>query len=165
VAPDGAARRVARGLRYPNGVFVDPAEHALYVSEHLAHRVLRYPILEGGALGPMEVFARVDFSAPPFPRYRDVFAERGPDGLERGPDGLLYVAIYGEGVVLALDRAGAVRGWIETPARYVTNIAFAPNGDAIIVGARDSAVPPYRGEVRRWPAASLRPSPLQSREP
>jgi sugar lactone lactonase YvrE len=152
---DGAVHRIVRGLWYPNGVFFDARERALYVSEHLAGRILRYPVAGDGALGPASVFARIDFRGAAFRRRRDVYRERGPDGLERGPDGLLYAAIYGEGRVLAFDRSGAVSGWIETPMRYVTNIAFAPNGDAVIVGPSENVVPPFPGEVRRWPAAAL----------
>ncbi|MBL8552411.1 MAG: SMP-30/gluconolactonase/LRE family protein [Hyphomonadaceae bacterium] len=155
LAPDGAVRRLARGLWYPNGVYIDRAEHALYLSEHMAGRVLRYPILGEGQLGPPHVFAEIDFRAPPFRRRAVPYRERGPDGLERGPDGRLYVAIYGEGRVLAFSRRGRLDFWLETPMRYVTNIAFAPNGDAVVVGPHENLMPPYRGEVRRWPAAAL----------
>jgi sugar lactone lactonase YvrE len=158
LARDGAVRRLARGLWYPNGIYVDRAEHALYLSEHMMGRVLRYPILGPGRLGPPETFARIDFRGPAFRRRAAPYRERGPDGLERGPDGRLYVAIYGEGRVLAFNRHGGLDFWLETPMRYVTNIAFAPNGDALVVGPQENLMPPYRGEVRRWPAATL-PTP------
>ncbi len=54
---DGVLTRVAGPLWYPNGVFVDAARHQLYVDEHMAGRVLRYPINADGTLGEREVFA------------------------------------------------------------------------------------------------------------
>ncbi|MDX2237788.1 MAG: SMP-30/gluconolactonase/LRE family protein [Hyphomonadaceae bacterium] len=147
----GRARRVAEGLWYPNGVYFDRAERALYVSETFRHRVLRFAVLEDGALGAPSVFATFDFAAAPFGRYRDVYDERGPDGLERAPDGRLFVAIYGEGVVVALDRDGRIAAALPQPARYTTNIAFAPDGAAIVVGATINDRPPFTGEVRRFP--------------
>lgn len=146
----GVARRVAFGLWYPNGVFVDRARRQLYVSETFRRRVLRYPILEGGALGPMEVFAEIDARAPAQTRYEDPFRESGPDGLEIGPDGDLYVAIYGEGRVLRIAPDGAYRGQIETETRFVTNVTFDPQGRLIAVGMFNIMAPPWPGEVRRW---------------
>ncbi len=146
----GVARRVAFGLWYPNGVWVDRARRQLYVSETFRRRVLRYSILEGGALGPMEVFAELDALAPAQTRYEDPFRESGPDGLEIGPDGDLYVAIYGEGRVLRIAPDGAYRGQIETETRFVTNVTFDPQGRLIAVGMFNIMAPPWPGEVRRW---------------
>ena len=144
-------RRVDAGLWYPNGVYFDPNERALYVSETFRHRILRYPVLHDGALGEATLFAQLDFRRRPFGRFRDVYAERGPDGLERAPDGRLFVAVYGEGVVVALNREGRVVSWLEAPARYMTNIVFTPTGEAVTVGSSVHDRPPYTGEVRRWP--------------
>ncbi len=149
--PQGQARRVAEGLWYPNGVYFDRAERALYVSETFRHRVLRFAVRRDGALGAPSVFATFDFDAAPFGRFADIYAERGPDGLERAPDGRLFVAIYGEGVVVALDRAGRITATLPQRARYTTNIAFAPDGAAIVVGAAINDRPPFTGEVRRFP--------------
>ncbi|MEX0645296.1 MAG: SMP-30/gluconolactonase/LRE family protein, partial [Parvularculaceae bacterium] len=93
----GALSRVADSLYYPNGVHVKG--DALYVSEHLSGRVLRYDIKPDGGLGDGAVFidlATVDRSQ----RYETAYALTGPDGLEIGPNGDLYVAIYGEGRLL-----------------------------------------------------------------
>ncbi|MBI1250115.1 MAG: hypothetical protein GC189_01420 [Alphaproteobacteria bacterium] len=147
----GAAHDVARGLWYPNGVYFDAHERALFVSETFRHRVLKFPVQGPGRLGPPTVFAAIDFEAPPFDQTEDIYPERGPDGLERGPDGLLYVAIYGEGVVVGLNADGAIARALRSPARYTTNIAFAPDGAAYVVGASLNDRPPFTGEVRRFP--------------
>lgn len=144
----GALRRVAEDLRYPNGVFYDPTGPYLFVSEHLARRVLRFPVLEDGALGPAETFADIDTAAG---RVGD-YAEAGPDGLERGPDGDLYVALYGEGRIVRLNAQGTLVQTIETPMRYVTNLAFAPDGAMVVTGAAQNAWPNQRGAIVLFPA-------------
>ena len=144
LSADGTLRSVAGPLRYPNGVHVRGS--ALYVSEHLGGRILRYDIAADGRLGAMNVFA--DLARIPRPtRWPSEYALTGPDGLEFGPDGVLYVAIYGEGDVLRFSEQGEFLGAAATPTRYVTNIAFGDSGVAL-TGTFDNSTPPYRGEVR-----------------
>lgn len=145
LAPDGALRRVADRLRYPNGVFVDRAQNALYVDEHLARRVWRFPILEDGRLGPGEVFADLNVLT----RRVGDYPEAGPDGLERGPDGDLYVCLYGEGRIIRLSPEGRLLGSIPVATPYLTNIAFGPDGAAYVTGAFENIAPPLRGQVER----------------
>jgi gluconolactonase len=150
----GRVRRLAVNLWYPNGVYVDVAARELYLSETFRHRVLRYPLNEDGSLGAMSVFASID-AMPPQQRYDVPYREAGPDGIEHAPDGSIYVAIYGEGRILRLSREGAYEGQIDAPARYVTNIAFGPDGSAATTGAFENEDPSYPGEVRLYPAAAL----------
>lgn len=150
---DGALRRVAENLHYPNGVFVDGREKALYVDEHMRRRVLRYPILEDGSLGAQEVFADINALT----RKVGDYAEAGPDGIERGPDGDLYVCLYGEGRVLRLSPQGALVASIALPTPYLTNIAFGPDGAAYLTGSYDNDTPPFPGAVMRLPASALAP--------
>jgi gluconolactonase len=142
---DGVLRVVADTLWYPNGVYVDH-EH-LYVSEHMAGRVLRFEIRPDGSLGHSTTFARVSDAAHT-DRYDTHYEETGPDGLEIGPNGEIYVALYGEGRLLRFAPNGTYRGAIELPTRYATNITFLPDGRAATTGAFDNVDPPYRGEVR-----------------
>jgi gluconolactonase len=151
LARDGAVRRVARGLRYPNGVLVDQTEQALYVDEHLERRVLRYPIHDDGSLGPASVFADLNALTRPATDY----PEAGPDGLERGPDGDLYVCLYGEGRIVRLSREGRLTASIPVATPYLTNIAFGPDGSAYVTGAFENLVPPLRGQVERLPPDRL----------
>jgi sugar lactone lactonase YvrE len=158
LGPDGVVRTVAEGLRYPNGIWFDARARKLYVDEHLARRILRFDVSADGSLANQEVFAEVDkFDAPPpsVPPY----AEAGVDGLERAPNGDLVVAIYGEGRLLQIDPNGRLRRIIPTPFPYVTNIAFAPNGDAAIVGSFVNNKPPFQGQVIVLPAAAFAISP------
>ncbi|MGQ0429431.1 MAG: SMP-30/gluconolactonase/LRE family protein [Gammaproteobacteria bacterium] len=144
LAADGVLKRVAGPLSYPNGVHV--AGDALYVSEHLRGRVLRYDIQAAGRLGAVSTFVDIARMRRPA-RYRRAYAMTGPDGLEFGPDGALYVAIYGEGRLLRFSPAGELLGMTELPTRYLTNIAFGKPGVAL-TGAFDNSTPSSPGEVR-----------------
>lgn len=150
----GDITTVADQLWYPNGVYVDQTARALYVSEHLARRILRYDIAADGQLGAMTVFADIDAIDPPlnFPAYR----EAGPDGLERAPNGDLVVAIYGEGRLLQIRPDGKLRRVIAAPAQYVTNIAFEADGGAVVTAPKDNLNPPFPGVVARLPAQVFR---------
>ncbi|MGQ0431855.1 MAG: SMP-30/gluconolactonase/LRE family protein [Microthrixaceae bacterium] len=152
---DGELRTVADTLWYPNGVHVDPVREHLYVSEHLAGRVLRFEIGSDGAVGPPATFVRLT-DARRSDRYDTPYAGTGPDGLEVGSNGELYVVVYGEGRVLRFARNGAYRGSIELPTRYATNITFLPDGSAVTTGAFSNIGPRARGEVRFHSAESVR---------
>lgn len=148
---DGRVRMAARDLWYPNGVHVDRAAGFVYVSEHLAGKIWRYPMRRDGSLGARVLVLDV----APFltGRYR----EAGPDGLEIGPDGRLVVALYGEGKVLSMRLVGG-RGplardvqTIPVPMPYVTNVAFGPEGQAVVVGPRDNLNRPFPGVIMTLP--------------
>ncbi len=147
LSADGVVRAVAGPLWYPNGVHVDRSARRVLVSEHLRGRVVSFDILVGGSLGPPVTVATLD-DAPASKRYASPYRETGFDGLEIGPNGDLYVAVYGEGRIVRFDAAGKYRGQIELPTRYVTNIAFAPDGSFATTGAFDNTRTPFKGEVR-----------------
>jgi len=147
IAPEGGVRRVAEGLRYANGLAITPDGAALLVSEHLARRVLRFPIGPGGALAPPRVFVGLDALAPP-PADPDPYA--GPDGLAVDRDGNVYIAEYGAGRVLIVDAAGALLETLVLPERYVTNLAFgADEGTLFVTAPGSNSVRPYIGRVYR----------------
>ncbi|HWA21154.1 MAG TPA: SMP-30/gluconolactonase/LRE family protein [Caulobacterales bacterium] len=150
LTPEGKLDRVESGLWYPNGVYVDNAEKAVYVSETFARKVWRYAMGADGKLSGKTLFADIDVIDP---KTKFSYREAGPDGLERDPaTGEMIVAIYGEGHLLRIDRAGKLVGQIKTPSQYETNIAFGAPG-AVVVGAYDNANPPLPGEVRWWKRA------------
>lgn len=57
---DKGARIVADGIGFPNEVRISPDGRYLYTNETLATRLLRFPILSGGALGQLEVVSDFD---------------------------------------------------------------------------------------------------------
>ncbi|GAM99442.1 gluconolactonase [alpha proteobacterium U9-1i] len=155
---EGRLSVVARTLWYPNGVFVDQRRGQLYVSEHMMGRVLRYPIAADGALGEQTTFVTLSDLQRSNKYPRDPYLETGPDGLEIGPDGDVWVAVYGEGRILRLTPEGALRGILELPARYSTNISFASNGSAATTSIFNNTEPPFRGEVRFHQPEALTPA-------
>lgn len=144
LAPDGRLTRHATGLAYGNGVHVDGGR--LLVSEHLARRVLAYPLADVGAgdgLGRPEVVLDLDALGLPRPDY----PEAGPDGLEIAPDGTLWVAEYGAGRLLAWRPASGLVAAVPVPTPYVTSIAFGPGGVAAVTGSFVNDRPPLPGST------------------
>jgi sugar lactone lactonase YvrE len=149
LTPEGTLQQLEDGLWYPNGVYVDAAEKAVYLSETFERKVWRYDMAAGGALTNKRLFADISAIAPET-KYR--YREAGPDGLERGPDGEMVVSIYGEGRLLRIGRDGKLIGEIKVPTQYETNIAFGAPG-AVVVGSFENTEPPFPGEVRWWKKA------------
>ncbi len=150
LAPDGRLTRHAKGLAYGNGVWVDAANGRLLVSEHLARRVLAYPLQDSGLGAPEVLFILDDLGLP-----RADYPEAGPDGLEIAPDGTLWVAEYGAGRLLAWTPERGLVESVAVPAPYVTNVAFGPDGLAAVVGSFINDRPPLPGAVWVLPAAEL----------
>jgi sugar lactone lactonase YvrE len=140
----GAFEPVARDLWYPNGVYVEKGR--LFLSETFRRKVWRYTIAPSGALVAKTLFLDVDKAAP---KPRRFYREAGPDGLARAPSGEMVIAMYGEGRLLRISRAGRFVGQIDVPFDYVDNVAFGAAG-GVIVGAYNNLDPPYDGEVRWW---------------
>jgi sugar lactone lactonase YvrE len=150
LAPDGRLTRAATSLAYGNGVWVDAAHGRLLVSEHLARRVLAYPLADG-RLGQAEVlFALDDLGLAPVD-----YPEAGPDGLEIAPDGSLWVAEYGAGRLLNWAEGQGLKATVAVPAPYVTNIAFGPDGLAAVTGSFVNDRPPLPGAIWVLPGAGL----------
>ena len=156
LAPDGRLTRHATGLAYGNGVHV--AADRLLVSEHLARRVLAYPLV-GGGIGPPEVLVDLDALGLPRPDY----PEAGPDGLDVAPDGTLWVAEYGAGRLLGWRPGQGLVAAVPVPAPYVTSIAFGPGGLAAVTGAFVNDRQPLAGGIWVLPADRLAADGLPAR--
>ena len=142
LAADGALTRHAEGLFYGNGVHVDRAGGRLLVSEHLARRVLSFPI-DADGLGPPEVLFELDRFGLPAPRYD----HSGPDGLELAPDGTLWVAEYGTARLLGWDARKGLIAATATDAQFITNIAFGPDGLVAVTAPKSNTTPPFPGVI------------------
>lgn len=92
LSASGTMTEVARDIRYANGVAFDAASRTLYVSEHLARRILALRLDASGRVTTSGVFA--NFSRYPATR-AFAYPLAGPDGIALRP-GLLAVAEYGE---------------------------------------------------------------------
>ncbi|MBI3473423.1 MAG: SMP-30/gluconolactonase/LRE family protein [Candidatus Solibacter usitatus] len=106
-------------MRVPNGLVIDTTGKILYVAETVPNRILQFPILAAGRLGPMRVFAPL----PPREGH-----EAAPDGLALDEKGNLYVAHLGTGHVLVLDRRGKLKRTLPAGNYDVSNLAFGGPG-------------------------------------
>jgi gluconolactonase len=137
-------RRVATGIHYANGVALSRDGRTLYVSEHLERRVLAYAVEADGSLGPRRVFMALGRLAPSVRKSWEV----GPDGLAVDKRGNLFIAEYGAGRILVVDRRGAFLAAISIPERYVTAPAFGPDEQRLFVTAPGNNMrPPFVGKV------------------
>jgi len=64
VTPDGAARQVADGLAFPNGMLVTPDNSTLIVAESYAKRLTAFDIAEDGGLSNRRVWADLQDGVP-----------------------------------------------------------------------------------------------------
>jgi len=135
--------RVAEGLRYANGIRIDEKRSRLYVSEHLARRVLVMSVAKPGEVGAPSVF----FDLASLPPASVAYPLAGPDGLLLDDKGRLYVAEYGAARVMLLSTEGKLQRVIPVPMQFVTNFTFLPTGQLVVVGAFQNDQPPMTGLV------------------
>lgn len=139
--------RIAEGLRYANGIRIDEKRARLYVSEHLARRVLVMNLTKPGEVGAPSVFFDL-VSLPPASVSYDL---AGPDGILLDDKGRLFVAEYGAGRVMQLSTEGKLQRVIPVPMQFVTNFAELPNGQIVVVGAFKNDQMPMPGLVTTLP--------------
>lgn len=141
LAPDLTVATLAEGLAYANGVAVDDARGRVLVSEHMAGRVLAFPMEEEGRLGAAQTVLSRERIAALIPLPSPVI---GPDGIEIAPDGAVLVALYASGRYLRLSPEGdlAAHG-AGTP--FLCNLTFW-RGRLVLAGAFDN---------RNWPLPGL----------
>ena len=101
VLPDGQARVVAEGLRFPNGIAVSPDHRRLVVAE-----------MDGGCLADYDI---ADDGALTLRRRLGSFRE--PDGICLDAEGAVWVASFSEDAFIRLDRDGQERERLSLPGR------------------------------------------------
>lgn len=144
---DGTSiEQAATLIHYPNGLTLSKDRRNLLVAEMLASRILSFPILSEGRLGPRKVWARLQDIAPPTP---GADAYNGPDGLKLGPDGNYYIAQNGSGRVLVANEEARLVRSIDVPAPYVTNMEFGDHAAVFVTAAFEQWKPPFAGIVYR----------------
>jgi sugar lactone lactonase YvrE len=148
-AATGKPIEVAGLIHYSNGLTVSKDGKNLLVAEMLAGRILSFPIMADGGLGPRTVWARMQDLTPPTP-HADAY--NGPDGLKLGPDGNYYIAQNGSGRVLVVTDDKKLVRIITVPTPYVTNVNFGADGanTVYITGVFDPWKAPFPGAVYRW---------------
>jgi sugar lactone lactonase YvrE len=114
---EGGLRRMAEGIHYSNGVALSPDGKVLFVSEHLSRQILAYDVAADGTLSGKRVFLKLDDVVGPDPERT---WEVGPDGLSMDHAGNLYMAEYGGGRVIIVDRMAKLIAIIPFPEQYTT---------------------------------------------
>ena len=143
---DGSVAEAAKDLWYPNGVVVTE-DGFLYVSEHLARRVLRYRTEGAGRLAEPRIFALLGETGADQIDRPDY---AGPDGIEVDAAGNVYVPEYGAGRILVFSPQGHRLSAVRVEVQFVTNLAIDRGERTIVVtGAYDNRVPPFPGAVFR----------------
>jgi sugar lactone lactonase YvrE len=142
----GAMTEVVNRLRYANGVNFDPATRTLYVSEHLARRVLALTLDSRQRVTARKVL--IDFASQDATR-QFTYPMAGPDGIALRP-GLLAVAEYGEGRVHLFDRDGRHLNTLKVSMPFVDTVAWDGAGNLYAGGSFQNLRPPFEGAVVRF---------------
>jgi sugar lactone lactonase YvrE len=101
VMPDGAARVVAEGLRFPNGIAVSADHRRLVVAE-----------MDGACLADYDVEPNGDL------KLRGRFGSmKSPDGICLDQQDAVWVAAFEEDAFIRLDRSGRELQRMEVPGR------------------------------------------------
>lgn len=138
-------RKVADDIWYSNGVALSHDGRKLFVSEHLARRVLVYSVNSDATLGDRAVFINLN----------DIVSRPDPGAWWTGPDGLLtdqsdnlYIAEYGGGRLIIVDREGHLQKIIAVPEKFVTAPRFGPTEETLFITAPGNMItPPFEGRV------------------
>jgi sugar lactone lactonase YvrE len=145
----GVMTEVVKDLKYANGVAFDPESRTLFVSEHLARRILALTLDARQRATRTQVFA--DFAQHSATRSYS-YSEAGPDGLALRP-GLVLVAEYGEGRIHLFDRAGKHLHTLKVAMPFVDTVAWDAAGNLYAGGSFQNTRPPFEGAVVRFAPA------------
>lgn len=137
---DGAVRRVADGLVFPNGLAITPDGAGVIVGETGTGRLLHYPTtLDADGLAEPTVFAELGVTAY-------------PDGMAFDAEGTLLVAGTGSGLLFVVAPTGDVIDEIEMRDPDVTNVCFAgDDGRTLIITEASTG----RVAATRWHAPGM----------
>ena len=101
VMPDGAARVVAEGLRFPNGIAVSADNSRLVVAEMDGECLAEYDIGPDGGLSSHRRFGSM----------------KSPDGICLDREGAVWVASFEEDAFIRVDRDGRELQRVDVPGR------------------------------------------------
>ena len=99
VTPDGAARRVADGLMFPNGMAITADDRTLIVAESYANQLTAYDIMDNGDLTNRRVWAHL--------------GDYHPDGICLDVEGNAWVADVASGHCIQVQEGGTILQTIE----------------------------------------------------
>lgn len=131
VSPQGKTTTVAKELAFPNGIALRPGGKELLVAESKANRILAYPVISPGTLGPARTF--VDL-----PAKAEGQIDNQPDGMCLDAAGNLYQAHYGMRQVQVISPEGKIIRRFPGGNLTTSNVCFAgPNHDQLFITGGD----------------------------
>lgn len=144
VERDGAARVVADGLWFPNGMVILPGGGTLVVAETWAARLTAFTILPNGDLADRRTWAKLD-------------AAITPDGICLDADGAIWVASPATREALRVQEGGEVTDRIASAQRVFACALGGRDGRTLYLCVADSHDPERqrRGRNGRIEAAEV----------
>lgn len=134
VPPDfGTVTPVLPRLAMANGVALGPDGRALWATEFARNLLHRVELADATTATPTGTAVACHFAGP------------APDSMRADSDGNLYVAMYGQGRVLAFNRNGIPVGQVLLPGREEgrnlrsTSMALRPGTDDLYVVSSDGS--------------------------
>jgi gluconolactonase len=145
----GTTHLIVEGLAYPNGIVLRPDGKTLLVGESAKNRVLAYPVLGPGRVGPMSVFAEL-------PAKAGDQVDNQPDGMCLDTAGNLFVAHYGMHQVQVLSPEGKLLRRYPAGTLTTSNVAFGgPKMDQLYITGGLSKEPGSKGALFRLDLAGV----------
>ncbi|KQP58082.1 SMP-30/gluconolactonase/LRE family protein [Methylobacterium sp. Leaf108] len=134
VTPDlGTVTAVLPNLAMANGVALSPDGKTLWITEFGRNLLHRVDLVDATTPTPLGTTVAYQFTGP------------APDSMRVDSDGNIYVALYGQGRILAFNRNGIPIGQVLLPGRddghnlNSTSMALRPGTDDLLIVTNDGA--------------------------
>jgi len=134
ITPDGAARKVADGLAFPNGMAVTPDNATLIVAESYGQTLTAFDIAADGDLSNRRTWAEVDDH---------------PDGICLDADGAVWYADVGTRRCVRVREGGDVLASIELDRGCFACMLGGPNRRTLFMAVNEWAGPQAMTDARR----------------
>lgn len=144
VTPDGAVRKAAGALQFPNGMAVTPDNRTLIVAESHGQRLTAFEIGPDGGLSGRRTWAETD--GP-------------PDGICIDAEGCVWYADVPNARCVRVAEGGAVRQVVETPRGAFACILGGPDRRTLYIVGQDWRGLPAGGEPTGEIWATEAPAP------
>ncbi len=153
VQPDGGARTVADGLRWPNGMAIVDDGRTLVVADSHAEHLLGFDVSDDGTLTDRRVWAEL---------------EHAPDGICADADGAVWVASVPGQYCVRVREGGEVVGRVTADRGCFACMLGGEDGRTLFIAAAEwhgmeQAMREGPGTTGRLLAASGQPAPHAGR--